>query len=99
MSPLPFLINEDELRSICLRYGIARLELFGSMVRGDATPQSDVDLLYELSPNATLGWEIDALEQELSELFGRSVDLVAKRALHRRLRARVLAEVVELYAA
>ena len=59
----------------------------------------DLDLLYELAPGARLGWEIEQLEVELGELFGRRVDLVSKRSLHRRLRSAVLAEARELYAA
>jgi len=91
--------DERKLAELCRRYGIARLEVFGSVARGTAGPDSDVDLLYELAPGATLGWEIDDLQQQLSELLGRRVDLVSKRALHRRLQAEVLAEAQELYAA
>lgn len=92
-------IDEDRLRSICERYGIARLEVFGSVARGESTLASDIDLLYELVPGSTLGWDIEALQGELDELFGRRVDLVSKRALHRSLKDAVLAEAVELYAA
>lgn len=91
--------DERTLDELCRRYGIARLEVFGSVARGTAGPDSDLDLLYELTPGATLGWEIEDLQEELSALLGRPVDLVSKRALHRRLRPQVLAEVQELYAA
>lgn len=88
-----------QLDELCRRYGVVRLEVFGSMARGDGGEQSDLDLLYELAPGATLGWKIEDLEAELGELFGRPVDLVSKRGLHRRLRPGVLAEARELYAA
>lgn len=88
-----------QLDELCRRYGVARLEVFGSMARGDGGEDSDLDLLYELAPGATLGWEIAELEAELSVLFGRPVDLVSKRSLHRRLRPAVLAEARDLYAA
>ena len=81
--------DERKLAELCRRYGIARLEVFGSVARGTAEPDSDVDLLDELVPGASLGWEIDDLQQELRALLGRTVDLVAKRALHRRLQAEV----------
>ena len=92
-------LNMQRLADLCRRYGIARLDVFGSVGRGDATADSDIDLLYELAPGASLGWEIADVQDELSELFGRPVDLVSKRALHRELRPVVLAEARELYAA
>lgn len=84
---------------ICRRYGVARLDVFGSISRGEAGPDSDVDVLYELAPGASLGWEIESLAEELSEAIGRNVDLVSRRALHDRLREAVLAEARPLYAA
>lgn len=62
------------------------------MARGDQSSDSDVDLLYELRRGARLGWEIADLADELSALWGRPVDLVARVAVHPRLRARVLGE-------
>lgn len=73
--------------------------MFGSVARGEATSQSDLDLLYELRPGARLGWAIENLSDELSELFGRPVDLVSRRALHAALRDHVLAEARPVYAA
>lgn len=58
-----------------------------------------MDILYELEPDARLGWDIEKLADELSELIGRPVDLVSRRALHERLRDEVLAEALLLYAA
>lgn len=92
-------VDGDEVARICRRYGIARLEIFGSVGRGDAGPDSDVDLLYELAPGARLGWEIEEVVGELAAVIGRRVDLVSRRALHERLRERVLAEAQLLYAA
>lgn len=92
-------VDEVRLAAVCARYGIARLMIFGSVARGTAEPSSDVDVLYELQPGRRLGWEIEDLSDELSELFGRPVDLVSRAALHERLRAAVLAEAQPLYAA
>lgn len=91
-------VDMRRLDELCRRYGVARLEVFGSVARGEANESSDLDLLYELAPGATLGWEIEDLQDELSELFDRQVDLVSKRALHRRIKPAVLAEARELYA-
>jgi hypothetical protein len=92
-------VDTQRLAELCRRYGVARLEVFGSVARGEADETSDLDLLYELAPGANLGWEIEDLQDELSDLFGRTVDLVSKRSLHHRLRTAVLAEARELYAA
>lgn len=92
-------VDVDRVAEICRRYGVGRLDVFGSVGRGDATPDSDVDVLYELAPGARLGWGIEALADELSAALGRPVDLVSRKALHERLRARVLAEARVLYAA
>jgi predicted nucleotidyltransferase len=92
-------VDEARLAAVCARYGIARLMIFGSVARGTAEPSSDVDVLYELQFGRRLGWEIEDLSDELSELFGRPVDLVSRASLHERLRAAVLAEAQPLYAA
>lgn len=92
-------VDVRRLREICSQYGIAKLSVFGSTARGEAGPASDVDVLYELKPGARLGWEIEDLNDELAELFGRRVDLVAMRSLHPRLRDAVLSESRSLYAA
>lgn len=92
-------VDLDRVGEICHRYGVARLEVFGSVSRGEARPDSDIDVLYELNPGARLGWAIENLADELSEALGRPVDLVSRRALHHRLREVVLAEARVLYAA
>ncbi len=92
-------VDAARLVDVCERYGIAELAVFGSVARGVATPTSDVDLLYVMAPGCSLGFAINRLEDELAEVFGRRVDLVAKRAVHRMLRDNVLAEARTLYAA
>lgn len=92
-------VDVGQLSELCRRYGVARLEVFGSASRGDAEPGSDVDLLYELEPGTRLGWDVEKLADELSMLFGTRVDLVSRNALHERLRDEVLDEARLLYAA
>ena len=94
-----FAVDPTRLADICERYGVAELAVFGSVARGLATPTSDVDLLYVMAAGCSLGFAINRLEDELAEVFGRRVDLVAKRAVHRMLRDSVLAEARTLYAA
>jgi predicted nucleotidyltransferase len=92
-------IDTARLAAVCRKYGIARLDVFGSVSRGDESDASDVDLLYELAPGSRLGWEIETLADELADILGRQVDLVSRRAVHERLRERVLGEARSLYAA
>ena len=92
-------VDQERLRELCERYGIASLEVFGSVARGDAGPDSDIDLLFSLKPGVRLGWEIEDLTEGLSEILGRRVDLVSRRASHRRMRDHVLAEAEPFYAA
>lgn len=88
------------LACLCRRWGIRQLALFGSAVRSDFGPTSDIDLLVELEPGAVLGFRVFELEAELSHLFGgRRIDLVSRKYLHLRLRERVLAEARVAYAA
>ena len=92
-------VDEARLSAVCNRYGVASLMIFGSVARGTAGPASDLDVLYELLPGRRLGWEIEDLDDELSALFGRRVDLVSRTALNERLRDAVLADARPVYAA
>ncbi len=96
---LPTAIDLERLREVCQRYGIARLEVFGSAARGTADSGSDIDLLYTLAPGARLGWAIEDLAVELEHILGRPVDLVSRRALNARIRDQVLKEARPFYAA
>lgn len=91
-------IDLTRLGEVCARYGLAELAVFGSIARGEASRDSDVDLLYVLAPDAQLGFTINDLEDELAQLFGRHVDLVSKKAVHRLLRDEVVAQARTLYA-
>jgi predicted nucleotidyltransferase len=78
--------HEAELR----RAGILRLSLFGSVARGDAEANSDIDLAAELDPEAGIGlFALAALERRLAELLGRKVDLLPEPVEKPRLRANI----------
>jgi predicted nucleotidyltransferase len=85
------------LAEVCIRYGLAELAVFGSTARGEASRDCDVDLLYVLAPGAQLGFAINNLEDDLARLFGRKVDLVSKKAVHRLLRDEVVVQARTLY--
>jgi uncharacterized protein len=76
-------IDRAELADCCHRYGVARLETFGSFATGDASPESDLDLLVTFDANAHTGLEFVAFQQELAAIFGRSIDLLTRESVQR----------------
>ena len=86
------------LGDLCARYGFARLEVFGSVARGEASDRSDLDVLYDLMPGRRLTWEVVDASEELAMIVGRPVDLVSRRSLHPALRDRIEADARLLYA-
>ena len=90
----------DRIRDFCLKWKVQELSLFGSVLRDDFTPQSDIDMLVEFDPEAQPGWEIVDIQKEFSSFFdGRPVDFVNPKYLNRRLKDRVLASAEVVYAA
>jgi len=88
------------IADVCRRHGIVRLALFGSVLRADFRPDSDVDVLAEFAPGRTPGLGMIAIQDELAALFGgRRVSLVTPRGLHPLVRENVLAEARSLYGA
>lgn len=75
-------IRKDQLTAFCKRWQVTELALFGSVLRDDFGPESDVDALVEFEEEArhTL-FELDDMELELEEIFGREVDLVSRRGV------------------
>jgi hypothetical protein len=93
-------IPKDKITEFCRRYHIRRLALFGSVLRDDFRPGSDVDVLVEFEPEHVPGFlGLYELEQQLSGLLdGLEVDLITEKFLNRRIRERVLAEAEVQYA-
>jgi predicted nucleotidyltransferase len=93
-------VPREALAELCRRHHIRRLALFGSVLRDDFGPGSDVDVLIEFDPAYPVGFRIFDVEADLSQLFGgRRVDLVNPKYLNRHLRDRVLRDAVVQYAA
>jgi predicted nucleotidyltransferase len=92
--------SQDELQSICRRHGVRRLALFGSVLRDDFGPDSDIDVLIEFEPGMHVGFRLFRVEEELSALFGEhKVDLVNPKYLNRFIRDKVLSEAQVIHAA
>lgn len=87
--------RRDRILSIAARHGARNVRLFGSVVRGQAGPDSDVDFLVEMDEDRSLMDHV-GLIQDLEDYLGRKVDVVSERALHWFIRDRVLAEAVPL---
>ena len=94
----------DRLAEYCRANGIARLDLFGSALRGDFGPESDIDLLVQFKPDRIPGlFDFVRIEQEFADLFGRKVDLISRTGVERSRnyirRAKILGSAETIYAA
>lgn len=84
---------------LCEEYGIRRLAVFGSALRADFSPDSDVDVLVEFQPGETPGLSFFAIQERLSTLIGRTVDLNTPASLGEYFREEVLTEAENVYVA
>jgi uncharacterized protein len=92
-------IPEKRIAEFCRSNRIRRLALFGSILRDDFRQDSDIDVLVEFEPNARVGLQFFALQDELSQLFGRQVDLHTPGFLGKRFRDQVVAGAAVQYEA
>jgi uncharacterized protein len=94
-------ISIDKISTLCQQWHICKLSLFGSVLRDDFTPTSDIDVLVEFEPGFTPGFlKLHQIQEELSDLFERrSIDLVTPKFLSPRIRDRVLATAEVCYVA
>jgi predicted nucleotidyltransferase len=92
-------IKTDELIAFCRKYGVARLSVFGSVLRADFDAnRSDLDVLVEFSPGSHKGlFKLVDMQRRLSQLFGREVDLTTPNSLSKYFRDEVLSSAVVLY--
>ena len=90
-------VDQTGIAAFCRRHHIRRLSLFGSVLRADFRPDSDVDVLVEFEPGHVPGLAFFVMERELSEILGRSVDLNTPGFLSPYFRAHVLVEAQAQY--
>ena len=90
---------KDKIAEFCRRHHIRKLALFGSVLRDDFGPESDLDVLVEFEPDHIPGLEFFSMEAELSQILGRKVDLNTPQFLSRHFRQQALAEAEVQYVA
>ena len=90
-------VDRKKIADFCRKHHIRRLAFFGSVLRDDFRPDSDVDVLVEFEPGCVPGLAFFAMEQELSEILGRRVDLNTPQFVSPYIRERVLAEAEAQY--
>lgn len=77
-------IPEDKIAGFCQRHSVRELALFGSVLREDFRPDSDVDVLVDFEPESHHGlFELVTMESELAEILGRKVDLIERSAIEK----------------
>jgi len=94
-----FAVSHRRLANFCRKHHIKRLALFGSVLRPDFRPDSDIDVLVEFEPSHVPGFSIVAMENELSRLINHKVDLRTPRDLSRYFREQVVREAKVEYVA
>jgi len=87
--------KRQQVLQIAHQHGAYHVRVFGSVARGDARQDSDIDFLVEMEPGRSL-LDMGGLVMDLQQLLGHSVDVVTERGLKSRIRARVLAEAIPL---
>jgi hypothetical protein len=93
-------VDRESIARLCRRCAVRRLSFFGSVVRDDFGPDSDVDVLVEFEPDANVGlFEFVDLQRDLSELIGRAVDLHTPASLSHFFRDKVVSTAEVAYAA
>ncbi|MEP7310348.1 MAG: nucleotidyltransferase family protein [Acidobacteriota bacterium] len=92
-------VDPQRVAEFCRQNGIRRLAVFGSALRNDFGPESDIDVLVEFEAGRTPGFRFFSMQDELSRLFDRPVDLHTPASLSRYFRNQVLAEAEDQYVA
>jgi len=95
---LPLTIPANEIAAFCRRHHIRELALFGSVLRDDFGPNSDVDVLVEFEPEHIPGLAFFAMQDELSGILGRNVDLNTRQFVSHHFRQQVETEAETIYA-
>ncbi|MFN0112094.1 MAG: nucleotidyltransferase family protein [Blastocatellia bacterium] len=94
---MTFPFDTNAVIEICRQNEVSKVGVFGSMARGEANEESDIDLLVDFSRRGITLLDVVRIERELSEALGRKVDLVTEGAISPYLRERILADLKVIY--
>jgi predicted nucleotidyltransferase len=86
-------LHSQDILAIAQRYGARNVRIFGSVARGEARPESDIDFLVELEPGRSL-FDLGGMLYDLQEILGIEVDVVTEKGLRPRIREQVLNEAI-----
>lgn len=97
MATVQLPIPHEEIAAFCTRWGVAEFSLFGSVLRADFRPDSDVDVLVSFSEEAEISlFDLVQMKLELEEIFHRSVDIIEKDALENPFRKREILKTAQV---
>ncbi len=92
-------IPHAAIRDFCRAHAVRELAVFGSVVRDDFSPDSDIDVLIDLASEARVGLvTLQSMRDELAGIFGRPVDLLTRNGLNRHIRDQVLLDAETIHA-
>lgn len=90
-------VSSAQIAAFCQRWNVIEFALFGSVLRDDFTPESDIDVLVEFEEGVRLGYRYFAIQEELAALLGRKVDLLTPDGLSKYFRDEVLHQAQVVY--
>jgi predicted nucleotidyltransferase len=88
--------KREQVLAVAAKHGASNVRVFGSVVRGEDTPESDIDFLIDYDPEKVTPWFPGGLLMDLQDLLGRRVDILTERGMSPLIRERVLAEAKPL---
>ncbi len=88
--------KREQVLAVAAKHGASNVRVFGSVVRGEDTPESDIDFLIDYDPEQVTPWFPGGLLMDLQDLLGRRVDILTERGISPLIRERVLAEAKPL---
>lgn len=92
-------IDHEQIAAFCRRHRIRRLAFYGSVLRDDFRPDSDIDVLVEFDPAAHIGLNFITIQDELADLLGRPVDLLTPDSIRPAYRQEILSTAEDIYVA
>lgn len=87
--------KREQILNVASQHGVNKVKIFGSALKGEETPESDIDLLVDCKEECSL-FDLIGLKQELEQMFGRKIDIVTPNSIHWSLQESILGEAQEI---